>query len=101
MRIKKGDQVKILTGKDRGRVGRVLKVLRSEERVTVEKVNMVKKHRKARTQQEKSERVMIPAPINVSNVQLVCPKCDKITRIGIKRVQDKNVRVCKKCAAEV
>lgn len=101
MRIKKGDQVKILTGKDKGRIGNVLKVFRLKGRVTVEKVNMMKKHRKARTQQEKSERIMIPAPVDVSNVQLICPKCDKATRIGIKNVQGKNIRICKKCTTEI
>ncbi len=101
MRIKKGDQVKILTGKDKGRVGQVMRVLPEAGKVTVEKVNLVKKHRKARTQQEKSERIMVPAPIDVSNVQLICPKCNKTTRVGIKRVQDKNARACKKCSAEI
>ncbi len=101
MRIKKADQVKVLTGKDKGRIGKVLRVLPEKERVVVEKVNLVKKHRKAKNQTQKSERVMLPASIHISNVQLVCPKCNKPTRVGSKQVDKKNVRLCKKCQAEI
>lgn len=101
MKIKKGDQVKVLSGKDRGRTGKVLRVLPKDGKVVVEKTNLVKKHRRARHQGEKSERVSIPAPINASNVQLICLKCGKPTRIGVKMIEGKKVRACKKCKAEI
>ncbi len=101
MRIKKGDKVKILSGKDRGKTGKVLKVLPKFDRVVVENINLMKRHKKARQTGEQSERVTVAMPIKSSNVQLICPKCSKPTRIGHKKVDGKNVRVCKKCEAEV
>ena len=101
MRIKKGDNVKILRGKDRGRIGKVLRVFPADNKVVVENINLVKKHRKARRAGEQSERVEIAMPINVANVQFVCPKCSKPSRLGKKIIDGKNVRVCKKCEAEV
>ena len=101
MRIKKGDNVKILSGKDRGKTGKVLRAIPSENRIVVEKVNMAKRHRRGRGQKQKSERISIAAPISVTNVQLICPKCGKPSRIGSKLVDGKKVRMCKKCNAEV
>lgn len=101
MKIKKGDQVKVLSGKDRGKTGKVLRSLPEEGKVVVEKVNVNKKHRRARNQGERSERISISAPIDISNVQLICPKCGKATRIGSKLIEGKKVRMCKKCGAEV
>ncbi|MEA2007184.1 MAG: 50S ribosomal protein L24 [Patescibacteria group bacterium] len=100
MKIVKGDNVKILCGKDRGKTGKVLRAIPSEGKIVVEKVNVVKKHRKGRDQRQKSERISIPAPIRVSNVQLICSKCGKSTRIGSKEIEGKKVRACKKCGAE-
>ncbi len=99
--IKKGDKVKILSGKDRGKTAKVIRVLPKEERVMVEGVNLVKKHRKARVAGEKSERITMPASIHISNVMLICPKCSKSTRLGAKRIDGKKVRICKKCQAEL
>jgi large subunit ribosomal protein L24 len=101
MRIKKGDNVKILSGKDRGKSGKVIRVYPITERVIVENINLVKKHKKSRQSNEQSERITMPAPISLSNVLLICPKCSKITRMGVKTVADKKVRVCKKCEAEI
>jgi len=101
MRIKKGDQVKILSGKDRSKTGKVLRSLPSENKVVVEKINLVKKHRRGRKQGQASERISIPMPLQVSNVQLICPKCGKSSRVGIKKVDSKNVRICKKCKAQI
>jgi large subunit ribosomal protein L24 len=101
MRIKKGDNVKILSGKDRGKSGKVIRVYPITERVIVENINLVKKHKKSRQSNEQSERITMPAPISLSNVLLICPKCSKITRTGVKTVADKKVRVCKKCEAEI
>lgn len=101
MKIVKGDNVKILSGKDRGKIGKVLRAIPSEGRIVVEKVNIVKRHRRGRGQKQKSERISISAPISVTNAQLICPKCGKSTRIGSKLIEGKKVRACKKCNAEV
>ncbi len=101
MRIKKGDSVKVLRGKDRGKIGKVLKVLPGIGKVTVENINLVKRHKKARRAGEQGERVTVAMPISISNVQFICPKCSKPVRLGRKMVGKKNVRICKKCEAEV
>jgi len=101
MRIKKGDKVKILSGKDRGKTGKVIKVYPATQKLIVENINLVKKHKKSRQDNEKSERMTIAAPISVSKVMLVCPKCSKPTRLGSKEIEGKKVRICKKCQAEV
>ena len=101
MRIKKGDNVRVLSGKDRGKTGKVIKVYPSVNRVIVENINLVKKHKKSRQSNEQSERITMPAPISLSNVLLICPKCSKVTRTGAKIVAGKKVRVCKKCEAEI
>lgn len=101
MNIKKDDKVKVLSGKDKGLTAKILKALPLKGRVLVEGVNVVKKHQKAKMQGQKSEIISKEAPIDVSNVQLICPKCSKATRIGKREVSGKLVRVCKKCQAEV
>jgi large subunit ribosomal protein L24 len=101
MRIKKGDNIKVLRGKDRGKTGKVLRVFPSKDKVLVENINLVKRHKKSRRAGEQSERITVSMPINVANVQFICPKCSKPTRLGKKIVDKKNVRVCKKCEAEV
>jgi large subunit ribosomal protein L24 len=101
MRIKKGDQIKILSGKDRGKTGKVLRSLPSKGKIVVEKLNLVKKHQRSKKQGQASERISIPMPLNVSNAQLICPKCGKPSRIGKKEVDGKNVRICKKCQAQI
>jgi large subunit ribosomal protein L24 len=101
MRIKKGDNVKILRGKDRGKTGKVLRVFPKDKKVIVENMNLVKRHKKSRRAGEQSERVTVAMPINIANIQFVCPKCSKPVRLGYKVVDNKNVRVCKKCEAEI
>jgi len=98
-RIKTGDTVKILLGKDRGKTGKVMAVLLEQRRVLVEGVNMVKKHVRPRRSGEKGQRVSVAAPLHISNVQVVCPACKKNSRIGIKREAGGRQRVCKKCQA--
>jgi large subunit ribosomal protein L24 len=95
-KLKKEDSVEIMTGKDRGKRGRILKILRDTDRVVVEGLNIVKKTRKRRSQQERGGIIEIEAPIHSSNVQIICKKCGP-TRIGIKIDGDKKTRVCKKC----
>ena len=98
MKIKKGDTVRVLSGKDRGKIGKVLSVLKGRGRVVVEKVNKVKKHKKqSGDQKDPGGIVEVEAPIDVSKVMVVCPSCSKPTRVGYKVTKDKKVRICKKC----
>jgi large subunit ribosomal protein L24 len=97
MKIKKGDQVLIIKGKDRGRAGKVIKALPKENKVIIEGLNLVKKHIKPRRQGEKGKIIEIPRPIFVSNVKLICPHCSKATRVGYKFEGQKKYRYCKKC----
>ena len=99
-KLKKGDKVKILGGKDRDKNGKVLKVFPADRKALVEGINLVKKHIRPRREGEKGQRVEIPAKINLSKLMLVCPKCGKATRVGFK-TGDNKVRVCKKCQSEI
>jgi len=101
MKIKKGDLVKMLSGKDKGKTGKVLRVDVSENKAVIEGLNLVKKHKRPRKEGEKGQRVEIPRSINVSSIALVCPKCGKTTRVGYKKTGDKKFRLCKKCKAEI
>jgi large subunit ribosomal protein L24 len=102
MKIKKNDKVKILTGKDRGKTGKVLQSFPKDGRVSVEGVNILIKHLRPQKRGEKGQRVEFPGLINVSNVILVCPSCNKSTKVAHKVVKSedgkkKKFRVCKKC----
>ena len=115
MKIKKGDVVHVLRGKDRGKEGRVLEALPKEGRVVVENINVVKRHRRPRPIQNTTGMggaamtpggiIDLPAPLPVSNVMVVCPVCGKPSRVGTieKTVKDKTVRVrvCKQCGEEI
>ncbi len=96
MKIKKGDQVQILSGKDRGKRGTVVLVLPQEEHVVVEGINIVKRHRRAKSNTEKGERIEKAAPIHVSNVMLVDKETGKPTRVGYKFEGKEKVRVSKR-----
>jgi large subunit ribosomal protein L24 len=100
MKIKKGDTVSIISGKDKGKKGKVVRVFPKESRILVEGVNLRKKHRRAKKMGEKGQVITIASPIHVSNVMLVCPKCSKLTRIGATRIEGKTYRMCKKCNSE-
>ena len=95
MTVKKGDNVVVITGKEKGKQGKVLEVFPEENRVLVDGVNIVSKHQKARNQQEKSGIVKKAAPVDASNVMVVCPSCGKATRVHHKEIDGKKVRVCK------
>lgn len=101
MNIKKNDKVKILAGKDKGKIGKVLQVSPSDERVSVEGLNLLIKHLRPNRNGEKGQRIEFPAFINLSNVALICPKCGKPTKVGYKTLKlegkSKKFRVCKKC----
>lgn len=101
MNIKKGDKVKVLSGKDRGAEGVVIASQPQAQRVTVEKVNMIKKAMRPTQANPEGGIATMEAPIHVSNVMLICPSCNKATRVNNKRVDGKKIRVCKKCGADI
>ena len=101
LKIKKNDTVVILSGKDKGKQGKVQVVIPSDRKVVVEGVNIVTCHTKPRRQGETGGIVKREAAIYASKVQVVCPKCDKGTRVAYKVTDGKKVRVCKKCGAEL
>lgn len=104
MKIKKGDTVLLIAGKDRTKKGKVIQVLPKEKRIVIEGLNIIKKHVRPRRTGEKGQRVEVPRPLDISNVKLVCPKCKKTTRVGYKIIQkggEKKVRICKKCQQEI
>lgn len=96
--IKKNDKVVVLTGKEKGKIGTVLKVDSEKGRAVVEKVNMVKRHTRPGGKQAQGGIVEKPAPLQVSNLMILCGKCAEATRIGKRILEDgSKVRVCKKC----
>jgi large subunit ribosomal protein L24 len=95
-KLKKEDTVQIIAGKDKGKKGRILKILREKDRLVVEGANIVKKAQKRRNQQDRGGIVEIEAPVHASNVMIVCKKCGP-TRIGYKIAGDTKTRVCRKC----
>jgi large subunit ribosomal protein L24 len=95
MKIKKGDQVEVTTGKDSGKRGAVLYVFPKLEKIVVKGVNIVKRHVKARKDGEKGQRIEKEAPFHVSNVMLVCPHTGKLTRIGYRIEGGEKVRISK------
>ena len=102
MSIKTGDTVVVLSGKDKGKQGKVLKAEPKTGKVIVEKVNMVSRHQKPRQQGEEGGIIKKEAPLYACKVQRVCPKCNKPTRPAHKVLADgKKVRICKKCGAEI
>ena len=101
MTVKKGDTVLVITGKDKGKTGKVVEVFPKDNRVLVDGINIVTKHKKARKQNEKSEIVKKNAPIEVSNVMVVCATCGKATRVAHNEINGKKARVCKKCSASL
>jgi len=100
-KIKKGDAVLVISGKDRGRKGKVLHVFPQEGRLIVEGMNMRKKHVRARRQGQKGEVVQIPAPFSSSKVKLVCSHCGKPTRVGFVLAGNEKHRICKKCGGTI
>lgn len=100
-KIKKGDTVEVIAGKDIGEQGEVVSVLPKEDRVIVSGLNRMKRHRKARqlgNQQIPAQIVEFDAPMHISNVMLVCPNCNQTTRVGFRIQEDgKKFRFCKKC----
>ncbi|WP_373577336.1 50S ribosomal protein L24 [Parafannyhessea umbonata] len=100
MNVKKGDQVEVLSGKDKGKRGEVIVALPSEGKVVVRGVAVVKKAQRPTQTNQQGGIVEKEAAIDVSNVALVCPTCGKATRVGHAEEDGKKVRVCKKCGAK-
>ena len=101
MNIKRDDKVIVLSGKDKGKEGKVLVASPKTNKVIVEGVNVATKHQKARRQGEESGIIKVETPIHACKVQLVCPKCGKATRVAHKIEGGKKTRVCKHCGAEL
>ncbi|MCK5415955.1 50S ribosomal protein L24 [Candidatus Parcubacteria bacterium] len=110
MKIKRNDKVKILAGKDKGKIGKVLQVFPDGNKASVEGINLLIKHLRPQKQGEKGQRIEFPAPMNISNLMIICPKCNKETRVEYTivkneddtsadsvRVKNKKFRKCKKC----
>ena len=101
MRIKTGDTVKILSGKDRGKTGKITHVFVKDNRVVVEGVNVRKKHMRPKKQGQAGQVIQMPMPVDESTAMLVCSACGKPTRIERKIIGNKKARICKKCKAEI
>jgi large subunit ribosomal protein L24 len=99
MKLKKGDNVKIMSGKDRGKTGVILKAFPEDERIQIDGLNVFKKRSKPRKQGEKGQIVAVSRPLNASKVMLICPNCKSPTRIGGRMEGNRKVRYCKKCKA--
>lgn len=101
MEIRRDDTVIVLSGKDKGKKGKVMKAFPKQAKLIVSGVNVASRHRKPRNQQEEGGIVKMETPIYTCKVQVVCPKCGKATRVAHAEKDGKSVRVCKKCGAEL
>jgi len=101
MKVRKGDLVKVIVGKDAGKISKVLRVYSKGLKVLVENVNVVRKHQKGDGRLVKSGIVEVMKPLDISNVKLVCPNCSEATKVGYKVVDGKKVRICKKCGSVI
>ncbi len=97
MKIKRNDTVKIMTGKDSGKSGKVIQVFNEENKVVVEGLNIMKKHLRSRKAGEKGQIIELSAPLSAANVMVVCPSCSKTVRVGYKMDGDVKKRFCRKC----
>ena len=101
MRIKKGDTVRVISGKDKGKTGPVMRAYPENRKVVVEKVAIAKKARRPTRDNPQGGIMSIEMPINVSTVMLVCPKCKQPARVSLKVDDGEKVRVCKKCGKDI
>ena len=101
MRIKKGDNVQVLSGNDKGKTGEVLEIIPKANKIIVKGVNIRKKHVKPRKQGEEGGIIPVECAIDSSKVNVVCSKCGKATKVGYSIEKDEKVRVCKKCGAKL
>jgi large subunit ribosomal protein L24 len=101
MRIKKGDKVKVIAGKDKGREGVVERLYKKSNSALIPKINIYKKHIKKNEKMPRGGVVEVPRPLDVSKLMLICPKCGKPTRIGYQIERNKKYRICKKCQSKI
>ena len=101
MKIKKGDTVQVLSGNDKGKTGEVLETKPRTNQVIVKGVNIRKKHVKPRKQGDEGGIISVECSINASKVNVVCPKCNKATRVSVKKEGKEKIRICKKCGATI
>jgi large subunit ribosomal protein L24 len=101
MKLHKGDNVKVLSGKDRGKTGTILRAMPEDDKIVIDGLNVFKKRSKPRKQGEKGQTVLVPRPLPAGKVMLICPNCKQATRIGSRLEGSKRVRYCKKCEATV
>jgi large subunit ribosomal protein L24 len=101
MKLKKGDNIKVVKGKDKGKTGKIEKIFPKVGKVLVANVNLYKRHLKARSQRQPSEIVTLTKPLMQENVILICPKCHKETRIGYKIEKNTKSRICKRCKGTI
>lgn len=99
MKVRKGDKVQVMKGKDRGKSGKILRVIRGDYTVVIDGLNLRKKTIRPKKQGEKGQVVEVPWPMRLDNVMIVCGSCGKVTRIGAKEEKGEKVRICKKCKA--
>jgi len=95
--VRKNDLVEVITGEEKERRGRVLEVIPEKTMAIVEGINLVKKHQRARSQTKPSGIVTVPSPVHISNLMLICPKCGKKAKVRMEKIENKRVRICKKC----
>lgn len=101
MKIKKGDKVKVMAGKDRGREGKVDRVYSKSNKIVIPGINIYKRHIKKNDKLPQGGIIDVPRMIDISKVMLICPKCGKTTRVGYKIEKDKKFRICKKCEGKI
>lgn len=102
MKLKKGDKVLVISGKDKGKTGKVTKALPRFRKIVVEEVNIKKKHQRSKKEGQKGQVIQIAMPVDVSVVKFICSKCEKAVRLGYKTSESgKKVRICKKCESEI
>lgn len=101
MKFKKGDNIIIISGKDKNKKAKILRIFPSEEKIMAEGINIKKKHQRPKKQGEKGRRLEIPAPFNSSKAMLICGSCSKPTRIGYKLIDKNKIRICRYCQAEL
>lgn len=100
--LKRNDQVEVIAGKDKGRVGKILRVFPDQDRAVVERINMIKRHRKPNQMNQQGQILEVEASIHVSNLQLICPECTKTGRVGKRILEDgTKIRFCKSCGESI
>lgn len=101
MKIHKNDTIKIITGKDKNKTGKIIKVIPDKGKVLIEGLNLYKKHVRPKKEGEKGQTILIPRPIDISNIMIVCQSCGKTVRIGYDAENEVKIRICKKCGVKI